>query len=193
MEQGQPIDINKLKSILAKSKAVMKTVESGTYQTGNIDATALVQETVESLPMGATPKSFNRTSNPQITENMINNSRLPDAIKKAMLNNPIPQMSGPTHTFSLDDVEDLVDKPLPIPSARPRQQVTETYQQPVYQQQQYQQPNNLSDDKIRLIVQEEMTKFFSGYFMKSMTESIQKQTIKNLLETGVIKKKVVNK
>lgn len=183
---NQPVDLNKLKGILNKSKAVMKTVESGHYKTGNIDGNALVQETIETLPAGATPRAISNTSAPVITEDKINNSRLPDAIKKVMLENPIPQMTGPNHTFTLDDVSDLVEKPIPAPKARQ----TQVQNQRQYVQEQLQQPTNMSEDRMRAIVQEEMAKFFSGYFMKQITETIQKQTIKNLLDTGIIKKKV---
>jgi hypothetical protein len=187
MEQKPPVDVNKLMSILAKSRAVMKTVESGSYETGNVDGNALVQETVDSIPAGQTPTASRRSTNTQtITESMIDNSKLPDAIKQAMKNNPIPQATGPTYTFTLDDVQDLVEKKVPVPTSKTKQVVKENIQQSNYEQ-----PSNLNEDKIRLIVQQEMSKFFSGYFMKQITESIQKQTIKNLLDSGVIKRKTV--
>lgn len=182
---NQPVDLNKLKGILNKSKAVMKTVESGHYQTGNIDGNVLVQETIDTLPPGAMPKAMSSKSAPVITEDKIQNSRLPDAIKKVMLENPIPQMTGPNHTFTLDDVSDLVDKPMPTPKAKQSQRQ--------FVQEQVQQPTTMNEDRMRAIVQEEMAKFFSGYFMKQITETIQKQTIKNLLDTGIIKKQTTNK
>jgi hypothetical protein len=184
-----PVDVNKLMSILAKSRAVMKTVESGSYETGNVDGNALVQETVDTLPSGQAPTASRHSNNAhQITESMIDNSKLPDAIKQAMKNSPIPQATGPTHTFTLDDVQGLVEKKLPIPSSKQKQVVRENIQPPIYEQ-----SNSLSENNIRLIVQEEMTKFFSGYFMKQITETIQKQTIKNLLDSGIIKKKTTTK
>jgi hypothetical protein len=51
-------------------------------------------------------------------QEMIQNSRLPEAIKQAMLAHPIPQTTM-NHTFSLDDVSDLIDeKPMPAPQSR---------------------------------------------------------------------------
>ena len=189
MEQKPPVDVSKLMSILAKSRDVMKTVESGSYQTGNIDGNALVQETVDSLPHGQMPTAPKRSNNVQsITEEMLDKSKMPEAIKQAMRNNPIPQPTNPNHTFNLEDVQDLVEKNIPAPASKQRQVVKETSQKHSYEQ-----PSSLNEDKIRLIVQQEMTKFFSGYFMKEITESIQKQTIKGLLDTGVIKRKTPTK
>jgi hypothetical protein len=181
MNQPAPVDLNKLKNILAKSKAVMKKTESDDYTTGHVDGSTLVQETTDNIPANASRQAS--ISVKPITESMIDNSRLPEAIKQAMKMNPIPQPTM-NHTFNLEDVSDLVEKNIPVPQSRPRQQVSENF---------IQHQSSLSEDKIRLIVQEEMTKFFSGYFMKNITETIQKDTIKNLLEKGVIKKKTPTK
>jgi hypothetical protein len=192
-QQVMPVDVNKLKEILLKSRQVMNKVETGNFRTGNINAEDLVQETTDRLPDNYQPKAGKSKEITNITENMINNSKLPDAIKKAMLNNPIPQATL-NHTFTLDDMEDMIEKPIPAPSIKNRQSVNENYQQftqPLIQT--IQQTPNISEDKIRGIVQEEMAKFFAGYFMKNMTETIQKQTIKGLIDNGVIKKNVINK
>jgi hypothetical protein len=175
----QPMDMNKLKAILGKSRAVMDAVEDGNYQTGNVDGNSLVQEgLVDSLPDGSTPQQSLKKA--EITEDMIESSNLPPMIKEAMRSKPIPSVSM-TDTFTLDDVEDLVEKPIPAPQSKPRQRqiVNETIQQPV----------NMGEERMRQIVQEEMTKFFSTYFMKNITEVVQKQTIKNLISTGVLKPK----
>ena len=41
----QPADLSKLKGILGKAKAVMNKVNEGNYESGNVDGTALVQNT----------------------------------------------------------------------------------------------------------------------------------------------------
>jgi hypothetical protein len=172
-----PVDLNKLKAILNKSKAIMKTVDSNNYNTGNINGGDLVQEgLVTSLPNDATPIASSTHKQKTITENMIDNSKLPESIKMAMKNNPIPIPQSINHTFELDDV---MEKPLPPPTSRSN--IRENITQP---------KSDLNEDRIRTIVSEEMSKFFSGYFMKQITESIQKQTIKNLIDVGIIKRKI---
>ena len=53
----------------------------------------------------------------QPSRDAIMNSKMPEAIKKAMLENPISQPKM-NHTFNLDDVSDLIDeKPIPAPTA----------------------------------------------------------------------------
>ena len=103
MEQmPQPIDVNKLKNILGNAKKIMQVTESGNYKTGNIDSTKLVQDTssyVNESNMGGTyiPETYNQSygdpTRPvnNYNQEMIQNSRLPEAIKQAMLTHPIPQ------------------------------------------------------------------------------------------------------
>lgn len=187
--QPIPVDVNKLKAILLKSRQVMNKVETGDFKTGHVNGEDLIQETTDRLPDNYQGRDVSNKKIGSITEDMVNNSRLPDSIKKAMLSNPIPQASL-THTFDLSDMEDMIEKKIPAPKSKPRQVVTENYEQPVQSiMKTIQQTPTLNEDRIRGIVQEEMAKFFAGYFMKNMTENIQKQTIKGLIDNGIIKKK----
>lgn len=90
-----PISANDLMSKLVQAKKVMNKVDSGNYEKGNIDESRLMapsedtgyvsedfqQPVVNTRPVG-TP-----------TADKIQQSKLPDAIKKAMMENPIPQIS----------------------------------------------------------------------------------------------------
>jgi hypothetical protein len=90
-----PISANDLMSKLVQAKKVMNKVDSGSYEKGNIDESRLMapsedtgyvsedfqQPVVNTRPVG-TP-----------TADRIQQSKLPDAIKKAMMENPIPQIS----------------------------------------------------------------------------------------------------
>ena len=137
MDNPKPMDKNKLMAMLQGAKAVMNKVDSGDYSTGNItlpnvNGDQLVSEgqVGNGVPLAQNGRSVAPKivgGNPQYTN--IQNSKLPDVIKEAMLNNPIPEVSGPNHTFTLDDVTELVDKPIPNPSqmlrAQSRTQVNE--------------------------------------------------------------------
>ena len=90
-----PISANDLMSKLVKAKKVMNMVDSGNYEKGNIDENMLTQsEPVigESYNEPQVPKQNTRPVGTP-THDKIQNSKLPDAIKKAMMENPIQQIS----------------------------------------------------------------------------------------------------
>lgn len=176
MEQNF-VDLNKLLGPLRGAKKLMEKVDTGDYEKGHIDENAFSGngEYIE-------PRKPVVNTQP-ITETAIDNSRLPDAIKRVMKETPIIQPESIMKPFTLDE-EDEYERKIPLPSQIKRKPVTENVNQSRQNT-----ISNLSDDKIRGIVQEELAKFFSSYFMKSMTENIQKDTIKSLIEKGVIQRK----
>ena len=80
-----PITSNDLMQRLAQAKKVMNKVDSGNYEKGNVSESAFLvpQEPAEYKEQQVKPVSIDK----------IQNSKLPDAIKKAMIDNPIPQIS----------------------------------------------------------------------------------------------------
>lgn len=183
-----PVDLNKLKGILGNAKTIMKKVETGDFETGHVDARALTEEGVMELQA----EGVRRPHQPQQQqfeghqyEEAVINSRMPEAVKKLMLERPIPQAT-PNYTFSLDDVSDLSDeKPMGHPStpkAKPRQQVIhENYGQ--------------SSDMITLsktelkemvnaIVNERLLEFMTKTNNKAITEEAVKKTISLLIKEG---------
>lgn len=184
MSTPQPIDLNKLKGILGNAKKVMNKVETGNYQTGNVDGRALTEEGVKQLQAeGVTRPS----SQPMVDESRIANSRLPESIKRAMKENPIAQPTGLNHTFTLDDVSDIAyEKPMPTPQAR-KQPVQENYQQPTQQQ-----FDGYSENVLRAMIKDVLIEYLSNEYSKNLTESVIKQTITTLINEGKIttKKKV---
>ena len=187
----QPADLSKLKGILGKAKAVMNTVNEGSYQTGNIDASALVQNTdnyAQTPIQGQThnqPSSYAPSSTPQrpITEEAISKSGMPDSIKKIMLENPI-QQPNMNHSFSLDDVSELIeDKPMPAPSAK---RPVNTPNSSVSQQN----GNiNVNESKLRDMIKDVLIEYLSGDYTQNLTEGVIKKTINTLIKEGKIKTK----
>ena len=185
----QPADLSKLKGILGKAKAVMNTVNEGSYQTGNIDASALVQNTdnyAQTPIQGQThnqPSSYVPSSAPQrpITEEAISKSGMPDSIKKIMLENPI-QQPNMNHSFSLDDVSELIeDKPMPVPSAK----------RPVNIPNPSQQNGNININEVKLkeMIKDVLIEYLSGDYTQNLTEGVIKKTINTLIKEGKIKTK----
>jgi hypothetical protein len=104
MSQGNGvISQNDLMKKLVNAKKVMNMVDGGTYERGNVDESVLFSSP-EELMNEQQPQS-NRATRPVGTPNVdrIQQSKLPDAIKRAMIESPIPQMGQ----ISLNDTLDM--------------------------------------------------------------------------------------
>ena len=98
-----PISSNDLMTGLAKARKLMNKVDTGDYQKGFIDESTIVEgsdysgkEFTMSDPDGLIDIPQEKTRFKVIgetSEEKIQNSRLPDAIKNAMIKTPIPQIS----------------------------------------------------------------------------------------------------
>lgn len=146
-------DISKLKDILAKSKAVIKKTEenerpsrSSSYNdssTNSYEEKEIPNLTEQfAQKYGITDGKINRPVAPKNGRypNM-NKSKMPDAIKQAMVETPIdiPENPFSVGSFDLEDVPELVEQP--------KQVVRETTQRNT---------SNIDADTIRQIVREEI-------------------------------------
>jgi len=198
-----PADLNKLRNILGNAKALINKVEGGNYETGNVNLdTSVTGEQLVENSGGHTNTSGPSTSNvaPKVVNGQaqyknMNTSKMPAHIKEAMMKQPIPQMSMAGTTFSLDDVSELVDKPLPTTLSNPKRPASiQENRQPIVQ--------NVNDSFtvsetalrgiIKDVVKDELLEFMSETFTKKLTEQAIKKTINTLIREGKIttKKKV---
>jgi len=172
----RPVDVSKLRGILSGAKNIMNKVNSGDYTTGNIQLPEVNgHNLVESIDGNYAPEP---TQNTYQQNRNVNTSKLPPAILEAMMKNPIPQ---PTinHTFSLDDVSDLMEKPIPTAPTR----MNESIRPP-------QSMGNIDEATIQKMVndavKEELMKFMTETFTKRLTEETIKKTINTLIREGKI-------
>jgi hypothetical protein len=94
MSQGQGvISSSDLMKKLVQAKKVMNKVDGGDFERGHINETALLSSPEDLLSSTDIPKPRMNTQPMNFNEDRISNSKLPDAIKKAMMENPIPQIS----------------------------------------------------------------------------------------------------
>jgi len=192
----QPVDINKLKNILGNAKKIMQVTENGNYKTGNIDGSRLVEDTNTYLDANQVPSEYITQTNSygldptrgiSYNEQNVLNSRLPENIKKIMLEQPIPQVSM-GHTFNLSDVSDLLDeKPMPAPAARPRanKMVNETVNS-------YNHNSDLitiNKNELKDIIKDVLVEYLFNDYSKNLTESVIKKTINTLIKEGKISPK----
>ena len=168
-------DISRLKDILTKSKAVMKKTEEqlGSTNTRNGNTTYVNEGEEKEMPnlteqftqkYGMTDGKLSKSVAPKGGNypNM-SKSKMPDAIKKAMMENPIdiPENPFSVGSFDLEDVPELVEQP--------KQMVRESVET---------QTTNIDTDTIRQIVREEIEgvvrDVVGEYLDKSLvTEDIQ--------------------
>jgi hypothetical protein len=93
MSQGQgTISSNDLMKKLVQAKKVMNKVDGGNFERGHINETALFSDP-EELMNSQVPQQPNTRAVGTPSMDKIQNSKLPDAIKKAMMENPIQQIS----------------------------------------------------------------------------------------------------
>ena len=168
-------DISKLKNILAKSKAVMKKTEENLGETKRSNSNTSYTNEYEEKEMPNLTEQFAQKYG--ITDGKLNmsvapkngrypnmeKSKMPDAIKQAMMETPIdiPENPYSVGSFDLEDVPELIEQP--------KQVVRETTQRKT---------SNINTDTIRQIVREEIEDVVrdvvSEYLDKSLvTEDIQ--------------------
>jgi hypothetical protein len=120
-----PISSNDLMQKLAQAKKVMNKVDSGNFERGNVSEAAFSAPD-QDIPYREQPAR-------PVPVDKIQNSKLPDAIKKAMIDNPIPQISL-SESLDMDFMkgakrlmeQEGLSKPKQQPQQRPSQQTTST-------------------------------------------------------------------
>ena len=103
MSQGQgTISQNDLMMKLVQAKKVMNKVDGGNYTKGNINENIL-RSAPEDIDMSEYQSTtVSKPVSGPVNVNKIQNSKLPDAIKQAMINHPIEQMPSISLNETLD-------------------------------------------------------------------------------------------
>jgi hypothetical protein len=103
MSQGQgSISQNDLMKKLVQAKKVMNKVDGGNFERGHVNESMLLSDPSELMEM-QTPQQVNtRPVGTNMNVDKIQNSKLPDAIKRAMIEHPIEQMQSISLNETLD-------------------------------------------------------------------------------------------
>jgi len=175
-----PISANDLMSKLVQAKKVMNKVDSGNFEKGRIDESRLYSDNdeyiSEQLPQQLPTRSM---GNPSV--NRINESKLPDAIKKAMIENPIPQMDqiSLTDTLDMDFVKGakrlMEQEGVSSKKQQPRRQ--QTTSQPVYES------SNIDMNAIALMIENTVRKVMD----EKLNQILTAQTTSSINENLVLK------
>lgn len=169
-------DVNKLKDILSRSKAIMQKTEQNYGTTSNETQSFGISEGEEkeipNLTEDYISKNYNGNTKSVAPTNgryrNLEKSKMPNFIKEAMINDPIDIPETPYHTFELDDVVDLMDKNEYKEQPKPVNRVKKSDNMSL----------NLNETVIKKIVREEMEdvvrSVIEEYLDKSLvTEDIQ--------------------
>ena len=98
-----PISSNDLMQRLAQAKKVMNKVDGGNFERGHVNESMLLNDPEEYIHTNDMPAlSATRNVSGPASVDKIQNSKLPDAIKKAMIENPIQQMPQISLSETLD-------------------------------------------------------------------------------------------
>ena len=194
MESPAPVNLSHLQSILAKSKQVMKKVDSEKPIVSKGTETRGLSESAVSMPTTPmysehdekemmfeqyTPPTNNIQEALDYTDEQVRNSNLPPVIKEAMLKRHIPKPKFTNSKFSLDDVSALIEKkPIQTPQAR----------QPLRENTTSVQSNAIMVDPsvLKTMIKEAVAEYFQERYEKNLTEATIKKTISVLIKEGKI-------
>lgn len=190
MQQGNgTISQSDLMMKLAQSKKIMNKVDGGDYQRGNVDESILFSTPEELMNSNTPPNPTYKQPNPNngVDVSRISNSKLPEAIKRAMIENPINQISlNDTIDMSIiNGAKRLIEqenrmngngKPQPTKTTQP------SYQQPqiVHEQPQQFLPSSFDintmsimiENTVRKVLDEKLNQILTAQQTTSINESL---------------------
>jgi hypothetical protein len=103
MSQGQgTISQNDLMRKLVQAKKVMNKVDGGNYERGQVNESVLLSDPSELMGAQIPQQTNTRPVGGNMNVDRIQNSKLPDAIKRAMIEHPIEQMQSISLNETLD-------------------------------------------------------------------------------------------
>lgn len=198
----RPVDVNALSGILGKARQVMNVVESRepekkasnskdfdpreSYNQPMFYDTPVYSEHDEREPIyeNYQPASNGVIPNNNYTPEQVMSSNLPPAVKEAMLNKPIPRLSGPPSKVSAEAIAKLTGASIRKPNeGRQRQMLSENANSDMI---------TISRADLQNMIDESINRFFKQVYDKTVTEETIKKTINTLIKEGKIQTKRKN-
>ena len=174
MEQGKgTISANDLMSKLVQAKKVMNKVDGGNYERGHVNQDVLYSDPAELMEGQGQPQTSMKPVGQGLNIDKINNSKLPDSIKRAMIERPIEQMPS----ISLNETLDMDF----IKGAKKlmEQEGIQTKSTPQLRQQNYTSSNvdmnalaTLVENTVRKVLDEKLNQILTAQQTQSINESL---------------------
>ena len=166
----------------------MEKVENNDYTTGHVDSRALNEDGIQQMQNEGVVRPQSMASSQvseDYTDEQVRNSKLPQAIKDAMIKNKIPKATMASSSFSLESVSELIEqeKPMGFVKQQPRRQVTEN----IISNNNYNSDMiTISKTELKSMINESLAQFFKQSYDKTLTEDAIKKTINMLIKEGKI-------
>jgi hypothetical protein len=175
MSQGQgSISSNELMKKLVQAKKVMNKVDGGNFERGHVNESMLLsdpEELMKSQYGEQQPQPNQRPVNGQASVDKIQNSKLPDAIKRAMIESPIPQIS----------LNDTLDMDFVKGAKRLMEQEGVSSKKSQPQQRQQPQSSNIDMNAIALMIENTVRKVMDEKLNQILTASTTSSINENLV------------
>jgi hypothetical protein len=179
MSQGQGvISQNDLMKKLVQAKKIMNKVDGGNYERGHINEDALFSNPEDLIKNQSLPSQSATRPMGNSSVDRINESKLPDAIKRAMIENPIPQMDqiSLTDTLDMDFVKGakrlMEQEGISTKKQQPRRQTTS---QPVYES------SNIDMNAMAVLIENTVRKVMDEKLNQILTASTTSSINENLV------------
>lgn len=169
-----PISTNTLMEKLAKASKVMQKVEGGTYTKGNVNTDILFSSPEELMEnQNTTQPNYNVPQQGNVER--IQNSKLPDAIKQAMIDKPIQQISQISLNETLDmnfiqGAKRLMEQEGTAPKQKQQQQIRPSSNTPSNVDM-----NSLAvliENTVRKVMDEKLNQILSAHQTTTMNENL---------------------
>lgn len=203
MTTPPPVDLSRLGSILGNAKAVMNKVESKAPKAPSKQ----IQESYEDEYYDAPAPRYSQQQNTPVysesderemdfdnyvpsgpshvynySDEQVKNSKLPDNIKKAMMENRVPKFATPPSKFTAEDIA----KAAGIPLKGAKQPLTENVKRPVNQGDTITVSKTQLNEMVNSMVEKKLLEYFTKSYNKMVTQETVKATITTLIKEGKI-------
>lgn len=197
MDTPMPVDVSKLKNILANAKKVMKAtdeqfkpkvqspISESTRGTSSLNNSINYNEQDEKEMVFNNNYQTPSTSsylptNRDYTIDEVINSKLPPQIKEAMIKKHIPRVTSMPGAFTLDGLEELIEKPTQnIQKRQINENVNRVNSNMI----------TISEQDLNELIDRKINESISKLFAKTLAEQTIKRTINTLIKEGKIIKK----
>ena len=199
MTTPPPVDLSRLGSILGKAAAVMNKVETANpKKQSNQIQESYEEDLYQAPPRRQQPAEMynerderemnfeNYTSGPSnvynYSDEQVKNSKMPEAIKRAMVESRIPKYATPPSKFTAEEIA----KAAGIQLKGTKQQLTETTKRPVNQGDMITVSKAQLNEMVSNMVDKKLLEYFTKSYNKLVTQETVKATITTLIREGKI-------
>ena len=200
MTTPPPVDLSRLGSILGKAAAVMNKIETANpKKQSNQIQESYEEDLYQAPPRRQQPAEMynerderemnfeNYTSSGpsnvyNYSDEQVKNSKMPEAIKRAMVESRIPKYPTPPSKFTAEEIAQAAG----IQLKGTKQQLTETTKRPVNQGDMITVSKAQLNEMVSNMVDKKLLEYFTKSYNKLVTQETVKATITTLIREGKI-------